>query len=118
MIIRQGDTYWVSMELPFGSEPGYRRPYVVIQNNAFNDSRIQTVVVCVLTSNLRRAAAPGNVLLEKGEAHLPQQSVVNVSQILTIDKDRLGDKIGTLSGRRVQQILDGIRLVLEQRERD
>jgi mRNA interferase MazF len=104
------------MELPFGSEPGFRRPYVVVQSNTFNDSRIETVVVCALTSNVRRAGAPGNVLLEKGEAHLPEQSVVNVSQILTVDKSRLSEKIGALSPRRVRRILAGISLVLEPSE--
>lgn len=71
---------------PKGSEPGYHRPHVVIQNNVFNRSRINTVIVCALTPNFRRAKAPANALLEKGEASLPKQSVVNVSQIFTIDK--------------------------------
>jgi len=91
---------------------------VVIQNNVFNRSRIRTVVVCALTSNLKRAAAPGNVLLERGEANLPKQSVVNVSQIFTVDKSDLGEKVGTLSSQRVQEILDGIRLLTEPREPD
>ena len=116
MIINQGDIFWVELDEPSGSEPGYLHPHVIIQNNLFNRSRINTVVVCVLTSNLRRANSPGNVLLEAGEADLPEQSVVNVSQILTIDKSQLGEKIGTLSAKRVGQILDGIRLVLEPRE--
>lgn len=116
MVIRQGDVFWVDLGIPSGSEPGYRHPYVVVQNNLFNRSRINTAVVCALTSNLKRAAAPGNVLLEKGEAHLPRQSVVNVSQLFTVDKGDLAEKLGTLSPRRVQQILDGIRLVLEPRE--
>ncbi|MBD1811717.1 type II toxin-antitoxin system PemK/MazF family toxin [Microcoleus vaginatus DQ-U2] len=116
MVINQGDIFWVELDEPSGSEPGYLHPHVIIQNNLFNRSRINTVVVCVLTSNLRRANSPGNVLLEAGEADLPEQSVVNVSQILTIDKSQLGEKIGTLSAERVGQILDGIRLVLEPRE--
>ncbi len=116
MVIRQGDVYWVDLGEPVGSEPAYRHPCVVVQNNLFNQSRIRTVVVCALTSNLKRAGAPGNVLLEKGEAHLPRQSVVNVSQIFTVDKRQLGEYIGTLSPRRMQQILAGIRLVLEPRE--
>jgi mRNA-degrading endonuclease toxin of MazEF toxin-antitoxin module len=81
---RQGDVYWIDLGAPSGSGPGYRHPHVVIQNNVFNRSRINTVVVCALTSNLRRAQAPGNVLLEVGEANLPKQSVVNVSQIFTV----------------------------------
>lgn len=116
MVINQGDIFWIDLEEPTGSEPGYRHPHVVIQNNVFNRSRINTVVVCVLTSNLRRASAPGNVLLEAGEADLPEQSVINVSQIFTVDKSQLGEKIGTLSLERVQQILEGVKLVIEPRE--
>ena len=89
---------------------------MVIQNNVFNRSRINTVVVCVLTSTLKRAKSPGNVLLKKGEADLPKQSVVNVSQIFTVDKGDLVEKIGTLSQGRVRQILDGIRLLTEPRD--
>ncbi len=118
MVISQGDVFWIELEEPSGSEPGYRHPHVVIQNNVFNQSRINTVVVCALTSNLRRAKAPGNVLLEKGEANLPKQSVVNVSQIFTVDKRDLDAKIGTLSRRRVRQILDSICLVIEPRDVD
>jgi len=118
MVINQGDVFWVDLGEPAGSGPGYRHPHVVIQNNVFNRSRINTVVVCVLTSNLKRAQAPGNVLLEKGEANLPQQSVVNVSQIFTVDKRDLVEKIGTLSRQRVRQILDGIRILTEPRDID
>ena len=116
MVISQGDVYWVDLGEPSGSEPGYLHPHVVIQNNVFNLSRINTVVMCMLTSNLKRAQSPGNVLLEKSEANLPKQSVVNVSQIFTIDKNALGERIGTLSRMRVQQILDGVALLLEPRE--
>jgi len=116
MVINQGDIFWIDLDEPSGSEPGYRHPHVVVQNNVFNSSRINTVVVCALTSNLKRAAAPGNVLLEPKEANLPKQSVVNVSQIFTVDKSQLSEKIGTLSSRRVREILDGIRLLLEPRE--
>ena len=116
MVIKQGDIYWIDLGEPSGSEPGYRHPHVVIQNNIFNRSRINTVVVCALTSNLKRAGSPGNILLEKGEANLPKQSVVNVSQIFTVDKRDLGEKIGALSGRRIGQILDGIHLLIEPRD--
>jgi len=116
VVISQGDLYWVDLGDPAGSEPGYRHPHIVIQNNVFNRSRINTVAVCALTSNLRRAKSPGNVLLEKGEVSLPKQSVVNVSQIFTVDKRDLGEKIGALSRRRVRQILDGVRLVIEPRD--
>ena len=116
MVINQGDVFWVDLGEPSGSGPGYRHPHVVIQNNVFNRSRINTVVVCALTSNLKRAKAPGNVLLEKEEANLPKQSVVNVSQIFTVDRRDLDEKIGTLSRRRVWQILEGVRLVIEPRD--
>ena len=116
MVINQGDVCWVDLDEPSGSGPGYRHPHVVIQNNVFNRSRINTVVMCVLTSNLKRAKAPGNVLLEKGEANLPKQSVVNVSQIFTVDKGDLVERIGTLSRKRVRQILDGVSLLLEPRD--
>jgi mRNA interferase MazF len=112
VVIRQGDIYWLDLEEPLGSAPGFRHPHVVVQNNVFNSSRLHTVVVCALTSNLRRAEAPGNVLLQLGEANLPKQSVVNVSQIFTVDKRQLEDKIGSL---RVGKILEDIRLVLEPR---
>lgn len=115
-MINQGDVFWIDLDEPSGSEPAYRHPHVIVQNNVFNCSRIHTVVVCALTSNLRRAAAPGNILLEPGEANLPKQSVVNVSQIFTVDKGQLEDRIGTLSGSRVREILEGIKLVLEPRE--
>lgn len=116
MVIHQGDIYWVDLDEPTGSSPGYRHPHVVIQNNVFNASRINTVVVCALTSNLQRANAPGNVLLEPGEADLPKSSVVVVSQIFTVDKSQLGEHIGTLPRKRVRQILDGIKLVIEPHE--
>lgn len=116
MVIRQGDIYWIELDEPTGSGPGYSHPHVVIQNNIFNQSRINTIVVCALTSNLKRANAPGNVLLETGEANLPKQSVVIVSQVFTVDKARLGDYIGTVSRQRVIQIVAGIRLLIEPRE--
>ena len=116
MVIRQGDVFWVDLGEPRGSAPGYRHPHVVIQNNLFNRSRINTVVVCAITSNLKRASAPGNVLLRKGEANLPKRSVVNVSQIFTVDKADLVENIGTLSPERVRQILDGVRLLTEPRD--
>jgi mRNA interferase MazF len=115
MVIKQGDVFWVDLGEPAGSQPGYRYPHVVVQNNLFNRSRLNTVVVCALTSNLRRAEAPGNVLLEKGEANLPKQSVVNVTQMFTVDRGALMEKIGSLSRERVKQIRDGILLLIEPR---
>jgi mRNA interferase MazF len=116
MVIDQGDVVWVDLGEPIDSVPGYGHPYVVIQNNMFNHSRLNTVLVCALTSNLQRAAAPGNVLLEEGEADLPKRSVVVVSQVVAVDKAQVGEHIGTLSSKRVRQILDGLRLLTEPRE--
>jgi mRNA interferase MazF len=116
MVIRQGDIFWINLKEPSGSEPGYRHPHVVIQNNLFNRSRINTVVVCALTSNLKRAQAPGNVLLNKGEANLPQKSVINISQIFTVNKSDLADKIGSLSNKRLLQVIEGINLLTEPRD--
>ena len=113
MVVNQGDIYWIDLGEPVGSSPGYRHPHVVIQNNAFNDSDIRTVVVCALTSNITRAAIPGNVLLDRGEANLPKQSVVNISQVFTVDRSQLIEKIVTLSTKRVRQILNGLYLLLE-----
>ncbi len=116
MVINQGDIYWIDLGEPSGSAPGYLHPYVVIQNNVFNLSRINTVVVCALTSNLQRAETPGNVLLNEGEANLPKHSVVIVSQIFTVDKSDLGEYIGTLGRKRIRQILEGIKILTEPRE--
>ncbi len=116
MEINQGDVFWINLGEPEGSEPGYIHPFVVIQNNIFNKSRINTVVVCFITSNLRRAGSPGNVLLSSGEANLPKQSVVNISQIYTVDKKDLGEKIGTLGANRIQEIINGLNLLLEPRD--
>ncbi len=116
MVINQGDVFWVDLTEPSGSEPGYRHPHVVIQNNLFNRSRINTVVVCAVTSNIKRAKAPGNVLLKKGESNLPKQSVINISQIFTINKDDLVEKIGSLSRTRMNEVLEGIELLIAPRD--
>jgi mRNA interferase MazF len=116
MVINQGDVFWLDLGTPIGSAPGYRRPHVVIQNNALNHSRINTVVICALTSNINRATGQGNILLGEGEANLPRQSVIVISQIFTVDKSRLDEYIGTLSPKRIRQILDGLKLVTEPRE--
>ena len=116
MNIKQGDVYWIDLDEPKGSEPGFRRPYVVVQNNIFNKSRINTVIVCSLTSNVKRAGMPGNVLLKKGEANLQKESVVNVTQVSTVDRLELAEKIGTLSSSCVQQIVAGLKLVIEPKE--
>jgi mRNA interferase MazF len=118
MVINQGDIFWIEFMEPSGSEPGYRHPHVVIQNNLFNRSRINTVVVCTLTSNLKRSKAPGNVTLSKGEANLAKKSVVNISKIFTVNKSDLSEKIGTLSIVRISEILTGIKLLTEPGEVD
>jgi mRNA interferase MazF len=99
------------LDEPGGAEPGYTHPQVVIQENILNRSRLKTVVVCALTSNLKRANIPGNILLDAGEANLPRQSVVVVSQVSTVDKTQLGQYIGTLDPQRIEQILAGMRFV-------
>ena len=116
-MIRQGDLFWVDLGEPAGSGPGLRRPFVVVQNDIFNLSRLATVIMCALTSNLRRAAAPGNVLLAKGEGNLSKDSVVNVTQLFTIDKGELTDRIGRLGNERVADILRGIHLVLDPKRK-
>ena len=115
MVIKQGEIYWIDLVEPRGSEPAYRYPYIVVQNNLFNVSKLNTVVVCSLTSNLKRASAPGNVLLPKGEANLQKKSVVNISQIHTINKSDLGEKIGKVSEKKFQEVPDGIKLLFEPR---
>ena len=105
MTIHRGDVYWIA---PEDARP-YSHPHVVVQDDVFNQSRIATVVVCALTSNLEKATEPGNVLLDPGEANLPAQSVVVVSQIDSVEKSRLGERIGALSAERVDQIVAGLR---------
>ena len=118
MVIKQGDIFWLNLGNPSGSEPALQHPHVVVQNNVFNASRINTVVVCALTSNLRRGLAPGNIILNKGEANLPKKSVINISQIFTVDRHALEEKIGTLSKQRIEEIVSGIRLLVEPRDVD
>lgn len=110
--ILRGELYWLAPDSTggqHGSVPGHPHPHVVVQEDVFNHSRIHTVIVCALTSNLQRASEPGNVLLEVGEGGLTQQSVVVVSQIASVDKARLGARIGALSAERVEQVLTGLR---------
>jgi mRNA interferase MazF len=114
--IKQGDIFWIDLGIPEGSEPGYKHPHVVIQNNVFNQSRIHTVVVCAITSNLKLANAPGNVLLKKGEGGLKKDCVVNISQIITVDKSDLVEKIGRLSPSKIKKIVEGVKLLTEPRE--
>lgn len=112
MNIKQGELYWLDFGEPTESEPGYRRPCVVVQNDIFNDSHILTTVVCTITSNLTLSKSPGNILLKKGEGNLSKDSVVNVSQIVTVNKSDLTDYIGSLPTRKVNSILQGILTVI------
>ncbi len=113
MVIQQGDVFWIHMGDAKGHALAYRHPHVVIQGNPYNQSKIRTVVVCGITSKLQRADLPGNVLLKKGEANLLKDSVVNISQLFTVDKDVLVEKIGALSAERLEHILVGINLLFD-----
>lgn len=112
MTITQGDVWWADLREPSGSAPGFRRPVVVVQGNALNRSRIGTVVCVALTSNLKWAAAPGNVSLPPSATGLPKESVANVSQLLTLDKTDLTERTGTLSRSKLGLVLSGIDVVL------
>ena len=111
-MISQGDIWWAELGAPAGSAPGFRRPVVVVQGDSFNRSRIATVVCVPLTSNLRWAEAPGNVLLPARATRLSLDSVANVSQLLTLDRGVLAEHVVKLSGRRVETIVSGIDVVL------
>ena len=110
--MRRGEIWCAALPVPRGSEPGFRRPVVVIQADSFNQSRIQTLIVAVVTTNLRLAAVPGNVRLSRAEGGLQEESVVNVSQLLTIDKGYLDERLGSLNAARMTAIDDGLRLAL------
>ena len=111
-MIRQGEVYWLHFGGVEGSAPAGRRPALVVQHDRFNRSAISTTVVAAVTSNLRLGAMPGNVRLRQGEGGLPRASVVNVSQIRTIDRARLGDRVGILGPARMRDVLGGLALVL------
>src|SRR3972149_6388638 len=110
--MERGEVWWAQLPDPVASEPGFRRPVIIIQSNAFNRSRIRTIVAVVLTSNLRLAEAPGNVLIPATDSGLPKDSVANVSQIITLDRTFLTEKCGRMSSRIMKAVDDGIRLVL------
>jgi mRNA interferase MazF len=112
VVVSQGDVFWASLADPTGSGPGFRRPVVVVQGDAFNASRLATVVVVPLTSNLRWAAAPGNVLLAAARTGLPKDSVANVSQIVAVDRSILLERVGHLTEADLALVLAGIDLVL------
>ena len=112
MVVERGDVWWADLGEPEGSEPGFRRPVLVVQADAFNRSRLQTVIAVVMTSNLHLIDAPGNVLMPARATGLPRDSVANVSQVVTIDRDSLTEKIERLRGRLLKDVDDGLRLVL------
>lgn len=112
MVIHRGEIWGASLIQPSGSEPGYRRPIIIVQSNDFNTSQIRTIVAIVITSNLNLAKAPGNVLLKKKQTGLPKDSVANVSQIVTLDKSYLTEKVGNLTSSQLNKVEDGLRLVL------
>lgn len=111
-MINQGDVYWLHFGAPEGSAAAGRRPAVVVQHDRFNRSAISTVVVAAITSNLRLAAMPGNVRLRGGESGLPRPSVVNVSQLRTVDRRQLTERVGALGHDRIQDVLQGLALLL------
>lgn len=110
--MRRGEIWWAALGKPLGSEPGYRRPVVILQTDEFNESPIQTVIVVTITSNTRLAQAPGNVPCGTRDSGLKKPSVVNVSQVATIDKTRLLERVGTLPSRTLTEVEEGLRLVL------
>ena len=110
--MRRGEIWWASLPHPQGSGPGFRRPVLVIQDNPFNESRISTVVVAAVSSNLRLADAPGNVPLNEDESRLPKPSVINVSQILAVDKSFLTEQVSVLRADVMARVDAGLKLVL------
>ena len=109
----RGEIWWADLPDPRGSEPGFRRPVLIVQSDSFNRSRIQTVLAAVISGNLRLSEAPGNVLLPRRSTGLPRDSVANVSQLITIDRAYLTEQVGTLSEQMQAQVDTGLRLILD-----
>lgn len=110
--MKRGEIWWAALPAPSGSGPGFRRPVLVIQSNPFNESRISTTVVATITSNLALAEAPGNVRIGRAESGLAKPSVVNVSQVVTVDRAILTDKVRALPAAIMGRVDNGLRLVL------
>ncbi len=108
----RGEIWWVDLGIPLGSEPGYKRPVIIIQDNSFNKSHIQTVLVASLTTNIDLSEAPGNVFIEKEDSGLSKDSVINISQISTIDKNRLVNKVSQVPLDIIRSIESGLKLIL------
>ena len=112
MVIRRGEIWWATLPKPVGSEPGYRRPVIVIQSNRLNRSKIATVIAVIVTSNTALADAPGNVFLPRKATALPRDSVANVSQIISTDKQFLTERVSSLPSKLLKQIEEGLRLAM------
>ena len=112
MVIRQGSIYWVDFSPGKGSEPAGRRPGLVLQSDVLNDSKINTVIMLSITSTMKFGELPGNVILRKGEANLPKKCVINVTQIKSVDKSSVKEKIGTLSRKKMDEVYEGLKLVM------
>jgi mRNA interferase MazF len=112
MVTSQGETWWADLSEPVGSEPGFRRPVLIVQGEALNQSRISTVICVPLTSNLKWADAPGNVVLKAKTTGLPKDSVANVSQIVSIDRDLLTERAGKIRTQQLELVFAGLDLVL------
>ena len=113
MVVRRGDIYWVDFSPGKGSEPTGRRPGLVVQCDALNESRLNTVVMLAITSNLKFSELPGNVLLAKGEANMPKRCVINATQLKSVDKSSLVGKIGSLSSDKMEEVVAGLKLVMD-----
>ena len=112
MVVERGQVWWADLDDPRGSTPGFRRPLLIVQDDAFNRSRLRTVIGVVLTSNIRLLDAPGNVLVSAKASRLPKDSVANVSQVVTLDRDFLSEPAGKLRGQVMKDVDNGLRLVL------
>ena len=112
MVVKQGEIWWAELEEPRGSEPGFNRPVLVVQSDAYNRSNLNTVIVLILTSNVRLASMPGNVLLSKKSSGLPKRSVANVTQLMTINKSQLDKRVKRLAKAEMAEVEAGVRLVL------
>lgn len=110
--MKRGEVWWAELPEPSGSESGYRRPVLVLQSDEFNYSRISTVIAAAITSNTKLAAAPGNVLLSRHSVGLDRESVINVSQLVTLDKSFLAERIGRIPAAKLHEVDEGVRLVL------
>jgi len=112
MVIKRGEIWWAELPDPAGSEPGYRRPLLIVQANEFNKSKINTVIALAITTNVRLAGAPGNVLLSAKQSKLSKESVINISQIITIDKSFLTDRVHAISNKIMRTVEEGMKLAL------